>query len=173
MLHGSHLMIGVGTFIALSPILGFSVTGLGLLAVLIGSLIPDIDHPKSFISHWNAFTQMLSRGVSTVTSHRGLTHTIYGLFIWAGVIYFVLAYFNLPWMHPIMIGGVIGYFSHLAIDSLNPQGVRWLGKSGKVHLKGPINTGGLMEKYLVPIIFIGLALVYLNLARGVEPPSLN
>lgn len=168
MLHGSHIMIGVGLFLALSPVLGFPLTALGLFAAVVGSLIPDIDHPKSFISHWNAFTQMISHGVSTITTHRGLTHTLYGLFIWLFLIGLALSHFNMSWMGPVMFGAVSGYLSHLLVDSLNPQGVHWLGDRGNIHLKGPIDTGSRMEKYIVPVIFIGLALAYLKLTSKIN-----
>ncbi len=168
MLHGSHLMIGVGTFLVLSPVVGVPLTALGLFAAVLGSLIPDIDHPKSFISHWNAFTEMISEGLSTVTSHRGFTHTVYGLSIWLFLVGFVLNYFHMSIFGPVLFGAAAGYLSHLVIDSLNPQGVRWMGKEGGVHLKGPIDTGGKLEKYLMPVLFIGLAVLYLRLTGKIN-----
>ncbi len=163
MLHGSHLMMSIGMILVLSPLIGVPITIVGIIVAAVSSLIPDIDHPKSFISHWNAFTQMISRGVSGITSHRGITHTIYGLGIWLLVVYAALNYFNISGQTPILFGAFAGYLSHLVADSFNPQGVRWLGKKAKLHISGPINTGGIHEKYFIPMLFIGMVLLYTRL----------
>lgn len=160
MLHVTHLMIGIGFFILLSPVLGTPITALGIIMAAISSLMADIDHPKSFISHWSAFIQILSRGVATVTTHRGITHTIYGLTAWVVIIGSILNYLGREVWSPILVGALLGYLSHLAIDSLNPQGVHWLGKEIKSHVKGPINTGGIIERYGMPLLFAFIIVNY-------------
>ncbi len=162
MLHASHLMIGTGLFLILSPIIGTPITAAGIIVTAISSLIPDIDHPKSFISDWNAFNKMISTGISSATSHRGITHTVYGLVAWVVIIATFLNYLGRAVFSPILMGAIIGYFSHLLIDSMNPQGIRWLGKEGGIHLKGPIKTGGIVEKYGIPLVFAFMIANYLK-----------
>ncbi|MFW5902425.1 MAG: metal-dependent hydrolase [archaeon] len=163
MLHITHLLMGIGFFILLSPFLGVPITAAGIIIAAISSLIPDIDHPKSFISHWSAFTKILSRSVSSVTTHRGITHTVYGLTAWIVTLGSILNYLGRPIWSPILAGALIGYLSHLVIDSLNPQGVHWFGKEIKSHMKGPINTGGIIEKYGMPLLFAFIIVRYLKL----------
>jgi len=162
MLHGSHIMAGTALYLFISPIIGMQITAAGIIITAISSLIVDIDHPKSFISHWTAFTKMISTGISTITTHRGVTHTLYGLTAWIVIIATTLNYLGRAVWSPILLGAIIGYLSHLIIDSLNPQGVKWFGEESKIRIKGPIQTGGIIEKYGVPLIFAFIVVKYLQ-----------
>lgn len=93
------------------------VTGLDLFvyygASIVGSLLPDIDHPKSWISQNTFGIYKLFKGLG----HRGATHSLFAVFMLEGIL---LALFG---AHPIVLGLGIGYFSHLLLDMLNPRGV--------------------------------------------------
>jgi membrane-bound metal-dependent hydrolase YbcI (DUF457 family) len=68
--------------------------------MLIGSLFPDADHKRApmgrFVPLWLFF------------SHRGFTHTLYALILFA----LPLMLFNWKWA----LSFAIGYFSHLILD---------------------------------------------------------
>lgn len=98
--------------------------GIYTATAMIGSLIPDIDHPNSKISKHNNATKLISYGVSSVTRHRGFTHTI--PFILVCIVPFILMFQkNVPYTVPAVLGIVTGMLSHLALDSLNPTGIMW------------------------------------------------
>lgn len=80
---------------------------------VVGSLLPDIDHPQSLINRVLIVTRLLTLFVT----HRGITHTLWALcFVaWMGFSF-------LP--EAAAIGLVIGYASHLALDLITPQGIR-------------------------------------------------
>lgn len=88
------------------------------ILVVIGSLFPDADHKHApagkIFPLWLVFT------------HRGFTHTIWGLVIFSGVV----SIFNNAWAASF----AFGYLTHLLLDSLTPSGVHWLGKK-KAHRK--------------------------------------
>lgn len=46
---------------------------------VVGALLPDLDHPKSFLGKYNPFTGLMK--------HRGFTHTILGCSVLALPLY--------------------------------------------------------------------------------------
>src|SRR5438094_7914039 len=58
---------------------------LGIIAVVLGSLLPDIDHPNGTIRQMMDLPQFLKHPISTIIPHRGPTHTI-----WAGILFSLL-----------------------------------------------------------------------------------
>ncbi|SFC34444.1 LexA-binding, inner membrane-associated putative hydrolase [Alkalibacterium subtropicum] len=90
MLYKTHLAV---TYAATLPVLAStgSLTAGNIIALGIGSILPDIDHPKSFIGNR---TRGVSDGMGMVFGHRGLAHSV------AGVIFFLLtAHFLLTSLH--------------------------------------------------------------------------
>lgn len=79
---------------------------------LIGSLLPDIDHTGSTIGNILPVTSQI---VSKV-GHRTYTHDIALAFVLASIITF----FN-----PLFLGLWIGYFSHLFLDAMTVDGIRF------------------------------------------------
>lgn len=53
--------------------------------VVFAALLPDLDHPGSEISRTFPF-------VNKLLPHRGVTHSIFGTIIFAGILYFLLGY---------------------------------------------------------------------------------
>lgn len=83
-----------------------------ILGGILGSLLPDIDHPKSTIS--------LKLKLYLFIKHRGFTHSLTALFL------FILI---APWAGTILNqdlyrGIIIGIISHIFLDSLTPSGVQ-------------------------------------------------
>jgi membrane-bound metal-dependent hydrolase YbcI (DUF457 family) len=57
---------------------------------------------------------------------------------------------------------VLGYCSHLAIDSLTPHGVFYLYPLHGFHVKGFVKVGGLVEMGLFVGMVVSLALLFFN-----------
>ena len=93
-------------------------------AAAVGSLLPDIDHPRSMLANSSRTTKTVSGVVSSVTQHRGFTHTL----AFAGLMWFLAtrlaAQFDVV-SNDIVISFMLGLLSHLAIDTLNERGVMW------------------------------------------------
>lgn len=120
-----------------------------IIAAIIGSLIPDIDHPRSFISRANLLFLGASKAISQ-TGHRGITHSITGLLVFSIIVYLIVSHLNL---NPFVVFAfMLGYTSHLVADSMNPAGVRWLqpfnNKFRISRLVLGIRTGGMGEKLI-------------------------
>jgi len=120
MLYTTHIAV---TYAATLPLLASSGSlSLGsIIAVGVGSVLPDIDHPKSFIGNR---TRGFSDGIGVVFGHRGLAHSIAGVVFFLIAARFLLTSFQLPlgladWL-------MVGYIAHLVEDSFSKAGVAWL-----------------------------------------------
>lgn len=162
MRYTTHVITGlaIGTTLVstgLTPTPDFSEYGftglvntLVFLSVLaVGSLLPDIDHSKSFISR--------KLGVSLPVGHRGITHTIYP--------YAFLIYLSLTGNigHPDFVFWLsVGALLHMVGDMHTAGGVKLFGFGPSLTLFGPLSfkTGSLVEY----IFFAGYAaLLYFSL----------
>lgn len=92
---------------------------------ILGSLLPDIDHPKSFIG--NKIPILPTILYSTV-GHRTITHSL----LFASVMGILVATFINLWLG---IGLTIGILSHIILDMLTPSGVAYLYPFNKKKLK--------------------------------------
>ena len=111
----SHVVVGLAAWIAVAPLLHaapFQPVYLGLAVA--GSLLPDIDHPKSWVGRR---TRPVSTAIAATLGHRGVTHSAMAIAALVALL-----------MH----GGIrrqaicavtAGYLSHLAADMLTPQGL--------------------------------------------------
>jgi inner membrane protein len=148
-----------------------------LLMAAVGSILPDVDHPKAYISksHW-----LLHGGahlIEVVAHHRGVTHSLLALVILTAAVYGGLSYFSQD--TTLALPFALGILSHLIADSLNPTGVKWLqpfsqwtAKMDKkmLFLRLRINTGSLSERLLG--VTLGLLFVYAYLQLN-DPQSLR
>lgn len=104
----THLAIGLGAGLIMKDTLGFW----GVIMTGLGSLLPDLDHPRSTLGR-RIF------GASTLgLKHRGWMHSLVGLIIFATL----FAAIN----SKLVPGITFGYFLHLLADTLNPAGIPWL-----------------------------------------------
>lgn len=123
----THIAAGAATAICLatSPVEG--------AAIIVGSLLPDIDVGSSKLGRYNPF--------AIIIPHRGVTHSL--LFtVLVGAIYKPLA---------------IGILTHLILDMLNPKGVSLLWPMPlKIHLPiiGNIDSGGIIDFLIMGILLI-------------------
>ena len=112
----SHVIVGLATWIAAAPMLHLpSLDPVYLSLVVLGSLLPDIDHPKSWVGRR---TRPISTAIASTFSHRGITHSAI-----AGVGLTTLL-LHAGYRRARGSALVIGYLSHLAADMLTPRGLR-------------------------------------------------
>ena len=116
----------------------FIILILYINSIKIGSLFPDIDHPKSYLGKRFPF---ISKKVNSIFHHRGFTHSL--LFIYSLVlismliciflkIFYSSIYFCINiYIFSIEFGFILGCISHIFFDMLNPTGVALLYPSTK------------------------------------------
>ena len=89
-----------------------------IATTIFGSLLPDIDYPKSLIGRcFRPFSKILNRRFG----HRTITHSIFVLF----VSFLLLAVVENTFLHQTTISKIyfLGFFSHLVLDMMTVQGV--------------------------------------------------
>ncbi|OEH92989.1 metal-dependent hydrolase [Bacillus solimangrovi] len=114
--------------------------------ILVGSLLPDIDHPNSKIS--NAIP-VLGKAVSKTVGHRTFFHSL--IFI---VMLFFLYRTNIS--NDFVTGLILGVTSHIIGDMFTVRGV-YLFYPIKKSVRSPLTfrTGGFIEQVLF-LVFIGV-----------------
>lgn len=178
MMAGSHVAVGLMAATTYSTLIGTPFGPVTAAAAAFGSLLPDLDHPGSFLGRrvvrFGAFLSALAAlaqwGVGfpvpasvlgltvgfTLTpvalylvGHRGITHSLLGV----GASLVVLALFG--WLgNPVVVAAVIGYLAHLAGDLLTGEGIPLLWPAGRRYGLLGVRTGGLLE-WLVVVAGIG------------------
>lgn len=88
----------------------FRLNFLEYVLVILGSLFPDIDTSFSYIGRQIKF-------LSCFLKHRGIVHTIIGLFIFSIIVFILFDKFWLAFS--------LGYLLHLLADTLTPMGIMW------------------------------------------------
>jgi membrane-bound metal-dependent hydrolase YbcI (DUF457 family) len=105
-----------------------------ILGGLIGSILPDIDNPKSYMGKLSVPVSSMIFTVSEAFHHSGANHR--GMFH-DPIIYIlgsILSYLYCPYL----LGIFIGCFTHLYLDAFNPAGIPFL--SRRIHV-GKIASG--------------------------------
>ena len=144
-----------------------TILGIGI-ASIIGAMLPDIDNVAS--PAWKH--KLLPReGLSTrefLEGHRHLSHSLIGGVIFTVTIGFILNLIHLPHLqiNPVIQAFILGFLSHLIVDSLTREGVPWLFPI-PWHLGFPpfkflrMKTGGWIEKMVVfPLLLLCLIWIY-------------
>lgn len=116
-----------------------------ILMVLIGSMIPDIDNLHSKINKSLQITKLFSY----FFKHRGFCHTL-----WFGVLLFCILSYFLPQHAGALL---LGFASHLFIDSFTKQGINYLHPIANLKISGFIETGMGGEK----LVLVGILLFLL------------
>ena len=131
----------------------FLVFGSYLLGAGIGAVLPDIDKKGSTVSNRAKIVSFISRVLFT---HRGFTHSLLAMLILCAVLLPIGYYSPNQNFLPFMVGIIVGFDSHLLLDSLNPTGIM-LFYPFNIHISfARINTGGLIEKLFKILLFICL-----------------
>lgn len=111
--------------------------------LLIASIIPDIDSYKSKIGKK---VKPISFLLNLFFMHRGMFHSLFLLTL----ISFVIALVKTE----LAIAFFIGYLSHLALDSLTPEGITLFYPFSRKRTKGFIRTGSLFENIFFILLLV-------------------
>ena len=143
--------IFVGAAAALATQASFGGTFSLLLGGLLGSLLPDLDHPQSWLGRRIPF---ISIPLSALVGHRGVTHSLFaiaaslvgafaGIQQWGGA------------FAPFLLGISIGYASHLFGDWASNSGIPLMWPK-KQRYKSPVPffTGCWEEKVMAYAMWI-------------------
>jgi len=177
----THTLTGAG--VAALFCTGFSFPFVPVIAgAVIGSLLPDIDHPKASINQKilifkNKLTLQITFillgaaaflygstvfkmvGVflvlTALSAHRKFTHSLIGLFGFSGICYAVTQFYTGN-IKNFVIGLIIGYVIHIVTDCLSNHGIELLFPFSDKHFALPIvKTGGISE-YIFLLLVVAL-----------------
>jgi inner membrane protein len=82
--------------------------------------------------------------VCSVLPHRGLTHSVYGVLIWGGLLYAASVQLEIP----LYVAGAVSYSLHLLCDAFTKHGVQLL-PPAKWKLRIPLMSTGKFSGFLV------------------------
>lgn len=114
----THIPFGLLTAEFACSSFEFEMDGKALAVAAIGSLLPDIDHPRSAIGYLLSFTgipQLLEQRLG----HRSITHS--WLFLLAALVFLAPLWFYWGLLH--YLAAWFGILSHILIDMANISGV--------------------------------------------------
>ena len=145
-----------------------------VVADLIGGITPDIDQPTAPLWKNLPIGKYIGRTFDKfLGGHRFLSHSILGAVLFGYAFYYILhvlkpSFPNLN-MDIIWWAFMLGFVSHLVMDSFTTEGVPWIlpipVKLGFPPIKSlRIQTGGLTERFIVfPGLMIAtVVIIYLN-----------
>ncbi|MDI6892894.1 MAG: metal-dependent hydrolase [Actinomycetota bacterium] len=148
----THIITGITLWLGVSKALGLPPDMTALGCAWLGSVMPDIDEPESFIGRklWP-----LSYPIKLVFKHRGAVHSLLGM-VAIGALALLPRGPCLGWA-----AFLVGYLSHLLADTLNKSGTPLLypfrDKVGfPPNKRYRLKTGGIGE-----VLFLLLALACL------------
>src|SRR5579863_6545029 len=105
MMARSHVIVGLATWFATASVLHVRpLDPIFLVLVVVGSLLPDIDHPKSWVGRR---MRPISTIIASTVSHRGVTHSAIAVIGLAALL------FHTGYRSGGTCALVIGYLSHL------------------------------------------------------------
>lgn len=165
--HDLAAFSALGYVIVTQPIPDISLaTGLvAFTANMIGGLAPDIDQPTADLWRRLPVGTLLGKLLSPILGgHRFISHSIVGIILFgAGARFLLIQMSSVLFvdMNIVWWSFMIGYISHLVMDTFTKEGVPWLFpvpiRLGIPPLKFlRISTGGLLEKSFV---FPGLIII--------------
>lgn len=171
MRYKTHLAV---TYAAALPMLVSSneLTVGNVVALSVGAIFPDIDHPNSYIGKRMPVT---SNGMRKLFGHRGIVHSLVGAIALTAVVRFLLLTLHLPsewgtWF-------LMGFIAHLVEDSFSRYGIAWFQPIYNKNIQFGFKqiyykTGGTSEWviFLIAIAIIIYQIVHWDLfAHGIFP----
>lgn len=135
--------LAIGAGIASQTSLSFTMSY--AVGIIIGSLLPDIDEPNSYVGRRSLG---MSNKVKQAFGHRGMTHSI---IIWA-----IIAAVLLSESHSLFFYGfIIGYLLHIIEDFFSVQGVPlfWPFQTKRYKFFITYRTSGFLEAVIFYLSF--------------------
>jgi inner membrane protein len=116
MMAGSHAALGAAAWLVVAPHLDLPAAApLSLGLAMAGALMPDVDHPKSWVGRRIA---PISTIIAKLLGHRGITHSLVAVAACAWLL-------HMEGLAPSFVAPIIvGYLSHLGADLLTAGGLR-------------------------------------------------
>lgn len=147
MQYKTHIMTSLAISLPVMHITG-TLTTPAVVGLCLGTLLPDIDEPKSWIGRRS---RGVSDGTKLIFGHRGITHSIIAV-LTAAVISLLLSVI-IGFGAEIAVWFALGYLFHLLEDSFSKSGIAWLRPfSNKCYQSGAgivyYTTGSLVEKLI-------------------------
>lgn len=140
----THILMALSLYLIIHNRINLGIPlWLAAICLILGSLIPDLDHPKSIVGKYFF-------PINIFIKHRsGFTHSLLGAFsLSLPMLYFGKEYYYLT---------VLGCLFHLLGDTLTPLGVRWLFPIIKKRYSLKlIKSGGFMERILAALCLLFL-----------------
>jgi inner membrane protein len=118
----THLIAGLTTAVVTQPLLTSNSIQLDnifvyVLSCIIGSIIPDICHPKSLSGRK---TKFLSTLISKLFGHRTITHSL----LFVAITYWLTSLLPTNMQQEIQLGLTLGIISHLILDAMTTRGIQ-------------------------------------------------
>lgn len=153
----THTLFSIFVLI-LARLTGIPLSKGVVIAAILGSLLPDIDHPRSLIGR---AVRPISTLLHETVGHRSLTHSITGLFAFGLLAY--AATFKLGVGLLLIVASVVGYASHILADMLNSAGVELLYPHPRRYSLLPwgIRTGSIVEHVFSVCLFVAVVCGFL------------
>jgi len=142
------------------------------VCVALGALLPDLDAQSSLAKHLSIARIQPFAPIAFVLSrdlgHRGATHSLLGLVVFALLI-LPLGIFT-QW--PLWTALVLGYASHLAADACTKSGIPFLHPHRKRYHLLPygwrFTTGSQAEDVLVPLVALAILFLLFSQLRQLQ-----
>lgn len=171
----THALIGVSSLWLLTFIPNVltpdTLAPLAACAAL-GALLPDLDARSSTVKYLSIARIQPFAPVAVILSrdlgHRGATHSLMGLGVFA-VLILPIGFF---YQWPLWTALSLGYISHLAADACTKSGIPFLHPNRKRYHLLPrdwrFTTGSLAEDALVPIIALAILFLLFSQLRQLQ-----
>ena len=142
----SHLVFSVGCTAAAAAAGLIPVNPLLFAVGAFGSLLPDIDHPSSWLGRRLPF---ISYPISAVFGHRGITHSLLAI---VGMAYLLSGKILIP---DVLTALIVGYLSHLFGDSFTHKGIPlfWPNKT-PIKMPWTFKSGSATEKIFIAVLVL-------------------
>jgi inner membrane protein len=126
-------------------------------AAVLGSLLPDLCHPGSFIGKKTSF---LSKTISKTFGHRTITHS----WIMILIVMTLPNWINWAYEDSFIAGLVVGVVSHILLDAATTRGVQ-LFYPLPIRFRLPLytKTGSKTENYMATIISLLAAVLMVHI----------
>ncbi len=147
MLGRTHIAIGILCALLILPFISVQSKILFVALVAFGALLPDVDHEKSKINKLCPVTRILPK----FFKHRGFFHSFFPPAIIMGLGWYFHEQF-------LTYSLAYGYLTHLLSDGLTRMGVNYLHPISTWHMRGPVETGTIVETAIFIGVLVGIGL---------------
>ena len=152
----THATIGVSEAMAIA-LLSPQVPPVLLGALVVGSVLPDLDVAGSFISNKTKINL-------SFLWHRKILHSLVGALLLSLPFLLLKSYIGVFSVY-LTEGLFLGCITHLVLDSFTVSGIAWFYPFSKKKLKGRIKTGGIWDTVFL-VFGVGSIFVFVNFLEG-------